>query len=204
MATQYPLIVSFYTQDWEYPKCANALKKNCEDLGLRHHIKEMPTTGDYVKNTSLKSQFIFETLTTFKEPVLWIDCDGSLLSHPKLLELPLVSHFDIAAPRHLNPNFRTWGVGTLWFNYTPATVNFVAAWRDRIGEGTDEHAFEKTWQNFSDRVHIYELPNSYFHLLYKDKDQPLSDAVIVHRLSKSPDKMRRKYPSDPRWVGEQQ
>ena len=201
--TSPPLIVSFYTQDWEYPKWADALRSNCEELGLRHHIKEMPTTGDYVKNTSLKSHFIFETLTTFKEPILWIDCDGSLLNRPTLLDFSLVSNYDIAARRHLRPDFRTWGVGTLWFNYTPTAVDFVNEWKTLLGEGTDEHAFEKAWQVFSNQLKVYELPDSYFHLLYKDGDLPAPNAVIVHRLSKSPDKMRRKYPNDPQWAKDQ-
>ena len=204
MPTQYPLIISFYTQDWQYPKLANALRQNCEELGLKHHIKEMTSTGDYVQNTSLKSRFIFETLTTFKEPILWIDCDGSLLDLPTLLDYPLVTQFDLAARRHLRPKFRTWGVGTLWFNYTPVAVDFVGAWRDMVGEGTDEHAFEETWKNFATQLKVYELPDSYFHLLYKEWDEPPPGTVIAHRLSKSPDKMRRKYPNDPQWGGDPQ
>jgi hypothetical protein len=203
MSTQYPLIISFYTQDWEYPKLADSLRQNCEDLGLKHHIKEVSSTGDYVKNTSLKSQFIYETLTDVKEPVLWIDCDGSLLDLPALLDRPLVDHYDMAARRHLRTGFRTWGVGTLWFNYSTTAVDFVSAWRNMVGEGTDEHAFEETWKQHCDLLKVYELPDSYFHLLYKEWDQAPPGTVIAHRLSKSPDKMRRKYPNDPQWTGDQ-
>lgn len=203
MSTQYPLIISFYTQDWEYPTLAEALRANCDHLGLKYHIQEMPSTGDYVRNTSLKSQFIHDTLTTVKEPVLWIDCDGSLLDIPALLDRPQVAEYDMAARRHLRPGFRTWGVGTLWFNYSPGAVDFVTAWRDMVGEGTDEHAFEETWKKHSDSLKVFELPDSYFHLLYKEWDQPPPGTVIAHRLSKSPDKMRRKYPNDPQWGGDQ-
>lgn len=41
-----PVIVSFYTDDWKYPAYAALLKRQCDDLGLEHHIEMLPRPWD--------------------------------------------------------------------------------------------------------------------------------------------------------------
>ena len=42
MASEYPLIISFYTDDWTYPQHADRLRGECDRLGLAHHIERRP------------------------------------------------------------------------------------------------------------------------------------------------------------------
>jgi hypothetical protein len=59
------LIVSFYTNDWEYPAHAERLRKECDALKLEHHIKEMPSAGGYLQNTCIKPRPWDVTLPPF-------------------------------------------------------------------------------------------------------------------------------------------
>lgn len=192
--TDAPTIVSFYTNDWEYPEYAERLKDNCKDLGLTCYIQERPSTGDYIQNTSIKPYFIQDALERYKGPILWIDCDGTLLKPPTALEHKSVSQFDFAAKQYKGPVSRSWHVGTLWFNYTEASIKFIKDWCAYSSIGTDENSFEMAWQDNRHLLNVYPLPPEYFIILTKYNCVPPDDAVIVHRLSTSPDKMKRKYP----------
>lgn len=188
-----PLIISFYTNDWVYPDYANALKKDCEGLNLDYHIVEKPSTGDYIQNTSIKPYFVQECIRKFNRPLLWIDCDGSILNLPILLESHNVKNFDFAAKKYAGPVERAWHVGTLWFNNSQQANIFVDDWCSLSGAGTDENSFENAWIKNKDQTKVYELPSEYFTILTKRNPDPPHGTVIVHRLSQSPDKIKRKY-----------
>lgn len=189
-----PLIVSFFTADWEYPIYANLLKKNCKDLKLDFHIVERPTTGDYIRNTSIKPFFIRECLDKFKRPILWIDCDGSLLQIPSALAYSNVSDYDLGARVYSGPVDRAWHVGTLWFNSNEKTLQFVNDWCELSESGTDENSFDSAWTKHKKNLNVYSLSSDYFSILTRRNPDPPENAVIVHRLSASPDKLKRKYP----------
>lgn len=188
-----PLIVSFYTNDWEYPDYAARLKKDCETLNLECHIVERPTTGDYIRNTSIKPFFIRDTLEEFKRHILWIDCDGSLYQLPRELKYSQIKEYDFAARVYSGPVPRAWHVGTLWFNYNDNVKKFVNDWCERSELGTDENSFEQAWKVNQHLLTVYKLPPEYFIILNKQIPVPGPDTVVAHRLSKSPDKLKRKY-----------
>lgn len=189
---QTPRIISFYTQDWEYPQHARRLSQECTALGLQHRIDCRSSTGSYLGNTCMKSQFVRECLDQETDPLLWIDVDGSIYRHPR--ELESLDGYDMAARRRrqVNEYGYAWHVGTLWFAPTPATREFVRIWSEH-STGTDENRFQEAWRQMQDRIRIYELPEQYF-FIYNSTNRhnlPL-DTVIAHRISRSDMKLREK------------
>lgn len=195
----FPLIVSFYTDNWQYPQYAHDLSVDCQRLGLEYNIQRKEDTGDYIKNTSLKANFIRDCLLQFQRPLLWIDVDGSLLQKPEFCRDLDPTAIDMAARRHQTIKDRAWHVGTLWFNYNARVLEFVNTWCQHAITGTDEHAFDQAWQSHHQALTASELPETYFIVETRHMIDPPPDTVILHRLSKSPDKMRRKYPNGPQW-----
>lgn len=175
-------LISFYTQDWEYPKHAARLRGECESLGMPCVIEELPSTGSYLKNTCLKPQFILDKLLELKSPVLWVDVDGSLVSLPDFNYLETF-YYDFAARKMAETRKRTWHVGTMWFNYTENAVGFLRKWIENTGNLSDESALEKTWQERNDLVMAIiasDLPEEYF-IILKKGEKPRG--VICHRIS---------------------
>lgn len=175
-------VISFYTDDWEYPRYAKALKNDCERLKIPNKIELLPSTGSYLKNTCLKPQFILDKLNELKSPVLWVDCDGTIL------DVPIFSKsFDFAARKKPLGNNRTWHVGTMWFNYTPSMLDFIEEWIKNTGNLSDESALEETWKNHGYLIDAVEVPESYF-ILLKRGEEPYG--IISHRISSSDSKRR--------------
>ena len=181
-------LISFYTRDWQYPKHAERLKRECETVVMPYVIEELPSTGSYLKNTCLKPQFILDKIQELKSPVLWVDVDASLLWFPDTSYYKSFN-YDFAAKKMPSERNRTWHVGTMWFNYTPNAIEFLEQWVKQTGNLSDESALEKTWQEFSHLLQAADLPSSYFRIMRKGKKLP-SDTVIAHRISDSSMKHR--------------
>ena len=182
----YPLkVISFYTPDWDYPKYADLLKKDCDRLGLDHYIVEKPSTNSYVGNCQIKAFFIRDSLEQFKCPILWIDADGSLLKSPDLLIDQNMAQFDIAGNHPVGSPHRV-HVGSLWFNYTDAAKKFIDVWCTSIEQKKplDDAAFNGTWDRMKNDIKFFTLPPSYFCILRNPGEANIpGDAHIVHRLS---------------------
>lgn len=190
----FPTIISFYTQSWEYVAHADRLRRECDALGLMHHIQELPDRGSWIENTRLKATFIHNALATLKRPVLWIDVDGSVHNRPLALLLPTAADF---AGRHQRTGpQRTWHVGTMFFNYTNPALELAARWRTQAeaAGGTDEAAFEDVWLAHARdlRVNYAELSEDYFVLPTYENPVVPRTAVISHRLSQCESKLAMK------------
>ncbi len=168
-------------------------------------IDELKSTGSYLRNTCLKPKFILDCLKQIESPVLWVDVDASLLGKP---ETPIKKNYidvfdwyeiksveflgelpDFAA-RPMSPDRdRTWHVGTMWFNYTPAMIEFLEKWIANTGNLSDESALEKTWQDDGWMLDTLDLPKEYFYIERKGQPVP-SGTVIMHRISDSEMKKR--------------
>ena len=184
----YPIITSFYTNDWLYPKYAKEMIDSCDRLGLKHHIKELDTTGSYLTNTRLKPKFIYDTITELKQPILWVDVDGMVLNKPDIFleDFP----YDFAGRHQRTGPKRMWHVGTLYFNYNEIVLDFLKEWVSHSSKSaTDEDAFEKTWKTH--QLSYTELPIEYFDIL-KNEFVRNKKQIIYHRLSKSPSKIMRR------------
>jgi hypothetical protein len=182
----YPLIVSFYTPDKDYPEHAAKLKADCGRLDLEYCIEERPSTGDYFGNTAIKPSFILDMLQRHKRNIIWVDCDCSLCKTPTLLEEPF--SFDLALCKKKGKLLNKWHVGTIGLAYNQKVLTFMQTWikeasdqgstkYNRIGDHT---AFVKVLPKFLGVLNITYIPKEY--CLYFEKDLP-ENAYIAHRIS---------------------
>lgn len=188
-----PTIISFYTDDWEYPKHAERLKKECNNLHILYDIRQLPSTKDYHANCRLKAEFILQRLQELKTPLLWIDVDGSLLKTPVELS-KLSQNYDVGLrPRRvIHSNGYNWHVGTMWFNYTGPALEFLTTYAT-TASGTDEHKLQQAWLKHQHNIRVYTLPEKYFVVINSSNRKNLpEDTVIAHRISKSDLKLAAK------------
>jgi len=185
-------VVSFYTPDWYYADHAQRLQVDCDRFGLNHHIVEVSSQGDYVKNCNMKPFFIKDMLHLHKSPVFWIDADGTINRKPELLMDHSINQFDIAGNKSRRDSTRI-HVGSIWFNYTPIVLELIESWCDHIARnGIDDAVFNKVWAEYSEKIKFYELPPEYFTILNTPTSPVPDDSCIVHRLSNSDLKMQYK------------
>lgn len=191
----YPTVISFYTPTWQYPTYGKQMQSSCGNLGLNHHIVQRDDTGNWLENTRLKPQFIYATIQELKRSVLWVDVDGSILKLPELLKHGYP--YDFAARPMPPKRERKWHVGTMYFNYTDATLAFLKEWNEKVVDvkGSDELALDLMWQDPESSIHqlhIGELPATYFEMLRGLTHAPSLSTIVCHRASKSESKMEMK------------
>lgn len=178
-------IISFYTPDWLYPTYARQLQIDCDRFELNHHIVEVSSQGNYVKNCNMKPFFIRDMLYLHKSPVFWIDADGTINRRPELLLSQSIKDFDIAGNKSQRDTTRI-HVGSIWFNYNSAVLDLVESWCDCIVKsGIDDAVFNKVWAQFYEKIKFYELPQEYFTILDTPDSPVPAESCIVHRLSSS-------------------
>jgi hypothetical protein len=186
-------IISFYTKSWEYSSHAERLKNECKALGLPYYIEEYQDTGDWLTNTRIKPNFIYEAYNKLKSPVLWIDVDGSIYNSPKFI-IDNGSLYDFMGRHQRTGPKRSWHVGTLYFNYTDKSSKLLEYWKNSTQDttGSDEASFEVIWSKYNQQLNLKycELPEEYFQIL--NLGGILPKTVIAHRLSKCPSKIDMK------------
>lgn len=190
---QQPLIVSFYTNDWQYPEHATRLREECAFLGLECKIEERQSTGEYLQNTCMKPFFIRDCLKLGR-PILWIDVDGSIYQRPDYF-LGNEENYDFQAKKMGPHRRRTWHVGTMWFNPTDIMKEFVEEWCKNSGACSDESALEATFRSKDWGLRTRDIPPEYFKLLL-NKGRAAQNDVICHRISTGESKRRQSYFAD--------
>lgn len=190
--TQELTVISFYTNTWDYPKYAEKLREQCDNLGLLHSIKLLPDTGDWLNNTKMKPRFILDTIEVIKGPVLWIDVDGSLLRYPKFI-IDRIDKMDFMMKLKSRGQGRTFHVGTMFFNYTEKSLNFLRDWVDQCEKGyaSDELHLDNLWNIYLQKTDLRwcDLPEEYFVMLRALTEIPHINTVICHRASKCNNKI---------------
>lgn len=186
-----PFIISFFTNDWEYPDHAVRLRRECQDLGIESHIVEIESTGSYRGNCSKKPQFILDSLQRFQRPLLWLDVDASILKYPRELISDEILRYDIAAIRK-KPNLDHWYVGSMWFNYTPVTVEFMKQWCQRVGTFVDDGAFQSVYVDHKHALRLMELDPSMHTVMIRGQPAISPETCFAHRISRGQSKQEEK------------
>jgi len=188
-----PVIVSFFTPEWEYASRAQALINRCNELGLAHDIQPRESRGNWNRNTAMKAQYIGQMLEKH-EHIIWLDCDGELRHVPAICVAHAHDEPVLAVPHQTMADHptspRAWHVCVLSIRRTPESLALVDAWIRRLqhSDATDELAFHETTRSLPGLVHA--LPERYCALPHNGIFQ--KDAVWRLGISKSPDKMAMK------------
>lgn len=190
VSRDYPLVASFFTQDWEYARHAAELRADCDHLGLDHRIEELPSRGKFAANCSMKPEFIRRCLLEERRPVLWVDVDSRLLQLPEWFRG--TDHlFDLQA-RHTIPQHRRhtmWHVVVMWWNCTPAVLEFMDRWIDctrrTLAEGGSEEAALEWTRRQGHSLRVRNIPWEYSDFGHPATDRP----VIKNTISKGAAKL---------------
>ena len=195
MAVLDTTVITFYTPGGEYKQRAAVIGEQCKRMGIRFLSKEWPAPEppleQYLGACRMKPHFILYAMMRLQSPVLWIDADAELRKDPRDA---LQEDMDFMAGRMPLTRDRTWHVGTLFFNNTWPAKALVALWIQHLdNETSDEAALERAWRTGEWNGRAAALPRSYHWCrgkvwLRKENQQLRDDTVILHNLSKSPEK----------------
>ena len=124
-------IISFYSEpsasSQYYTRCAKQFKANCENLGLKYSISELPSQGNYYYNTHLKPGFILDHIQSSVHDILWVDIDSHITKVPQISEeheRMFVKKRDLKPPRlHVFS-------GAIYLKNNETNVEFVTHWKE--------------------------------------------------------------------------
>ncbi|NBF24602.1 hypothetical protein [Enterobacter hormaechei] len=182
-----PVIISFFTQEWEYRSRALALAKQCDEMGIKNDFRPMESTGSWLRNTALKARFINQMLQEY-EHIIWFDCDGMFMQRPDLVLEHAVAEPVMAVPHQGLP--RNWQVSSISVRRTEESLALMARWAEyaRDNDVTDELAFHIVTTEMPGLV--APLPTSYC-ALPKSGVYP-EGAVYAAGISQSANKLALK------------
>lgn len=176
-----PMVVSFAFGDAYYLRAAEALRRDCERLGVDAHVveAELPAGTDWIEACRHKVRFIEECHRRFDRSVWWVDVDCRLLRPlPALgpsvdLGLFLRGFRDL---RSYDPMLlpRTWQPSILYFGATEVARRFVETMasleRRHTGRATDDWFLQEAWVGTAQVPTVAVLPPAWVEL--DDKPSP--------------------------------
>jgi hypothetical protein len=177
-----PIIVTAFSSNEYYIKCAEKFKKmfhrNCNNLLIMEQFNDC---GDWHSNTRKKPSIILKNLCEQKQTIMWIDVDAEIYNP---IELDVPNDIDMMAVRQEWGPRRTWCVGTILFNYTQNSIDFLTEWCNvcNSNKGTDEANLEIVWQkNWKNKLKTQLLPRKFF--MVNKLHEKQKDTVILHYSS---------------------
>lgn len=182
-----PTIVSFYGGSDYYYRSAEALKKDCEALGIPHDIVEIDTTGlKWPEICRLKIEF-YKTMHDKHGSIMWIDVDDRIVKVPAVLD---GLKFDLAGfggrrryIRDYDPYkvTRFWIPSILYFGPTERAARFIQAMADMEkatpADVTDDWVLHETWMTFDEQMNVGLFSPE---IMAKDMNSVNSQSVFVH------------------------
>lgn len=177
-----PTIITAFSSNQYYVECGKKFKKmfdsHCNNKLI---IEQFDDTGDWHSNTRKKPTIILKALESEKQTVMWIDVDAEIYNP---IELDIPKDIDMMGTKQEWGPRRTWCVGTMVFNYTKNSIEFLNDWSDSCisGKGTDEAHLELVWQNkWKDIITYKFLPKKFF--VVNKLHEKQRDTVILHKSS---------------------
>ena len=169
-------IISFYTDDY----CGHAnklftsiIEGQLVNAGYAVAILGMPESGSWQRNCNRKSQYVYQSLSEYKTPVLWVDADavinGPLTYIDELLTDPDVPTFSALMRAKPSHPWNTLQSGTLFFDYSDQAMRLVDRWMHHAIENPhtwDQVNLHHAYQDVAadDGFTFVNLPESYCHI----------------------------------------
>ena len=127
------LIVGFYTTNSIYEREANRMKASAARLGLSVALTPVPSVGTWVRNASMKAEFLSNARRSRRGPLLYVDVDAVFHGDP----WPLLDGMkgDIGVCR--DPLTGELLAGTILINDTAAAQDLLDVWKGRCNRDPD-------------------------------------------------------------------
>ena len=102
-----PLLISYYTQDQQYPQHAERLKSQLSELGIEYYIIEIPSDHNRQSNCNKKIQMFKDCMDKFDRPLIWLDIDSEVLKREEFYDFynNCIEQYDFVGKDKINqPN----------------------------------------------------------------------------------------------------
>ena len=192
------IIVSAFTQQYQ-GEVKPFIKAATENIGVGDQldVQLVPCQGSWRKNCGIKPSLILDMLLKHKQPVLWVDIDGRF-RHIFSIGGWLAQEYDFGiwfipnnkmSPSHVPGGCETndgMASGTMWFNYSRASLAFIRAWVDHESSLEQPSPWEQ--QDLGDlwykllaekkAPNTYRLPQAYCKVF----DVPWCNKAEIHEV----------------------
>jgi hypothetical protein len=191
---QFPLIVSFYTQNTLYQLEVQNLIASCEKWGLEYFVEAIPSLGSWEKNCAFKPLFLLKKILEFKRPLFWVDADAIFLQKPAILPC---FKLDFAVRINPWPDHHPSKVmsGSLYVNATVGGERILKAWAKKCLDCfNDPHRTEEIWdqivlrdvlQQGIEGAQVGVLPSVYASILGNPDDEKEEGEIIIGHMQAS-------------------
>jgi hypothetical protein len=186
------MYVSYATKNTPYEDLLrNTLWPSLLRNGLSCDFELPQSRGNWILNTQIKAEICYRMLIKHQCPIVMLDADAKVVRYPSKFE-ELTKDYDVAFH-----NLDTWLfwkgqegrekrealTGTLFLNYTPATLELVSKWvglNENNPKMNDMQSFQAAIKERS--VRIYQLPIEYTTILKFNNELPksITEPVIIH------------------------
>ena len=155
-----PIYTAFYTRGTIYEQEAARLRGSLDRLGLDHDIVAVDSRGDWVANTRMTAEFIYDQLCKYHgTPMVYLDADAYVWSRPVFFETVTA---DVAVHYRRGVELLN---GTVFFNSTPGARLIAAQYRELIHDNpgcvNEQTMLAKAIEAFPDAATVCHLPAWY-------------------------------------------
>ncbi|MET3647678.1 hypothetical protein ABIC60_002306 [Phyllobacterium ifriqiyense] len=192
------LVVAFYTRDSFYEREAQRMSASAIRLGLSVAMTAVDSAGSWVRNASMKAEFLFNERRARRGPLLYVDVDAVFHRDP----WPALEEYmgDVAV--HYDPRVKKLIAATILINDTPAALILMEMWKDRCNANPDiwdqvvlEQIIAEDAAADAPQFDVRHIPVAFCWIFDRLSNVPV-DAVYIEQLQAS-----REARNKPRWFG---
>lgn len=202
--------ISFYTPNGIYSTLIKDLESSLKKYSLDYTIEQLNDAGSWVQNCALKAEFILKHLKSEKQNtcLVWIDSDAQVIKYPELF-LFGDQEFMIRGepggrskvpagreriylphnwPQDVQPCW--FNSGTIFFRVCESSIKLCNTWiklKNQEPTSWDQWTLQQAWCDIQPKTEF--LPQPYCQI---DRLHGRQNAVILHRLASSEQKVNRK------------
>ncbi len=192
------LIVAFYTRDSFYEREAQRMAASAARLGLSVAATAVDSAGSWVRNASMKAEFLFNERLGRRGPLLYVDVDAVFHRNPWSALEEYMGDVAVHYDTHVNKLI----AATILINDTPAALRLMEMWKDRCNGNPDiwdqvvlEQIIAEDAASETQQFDVRHIPAA-FCWIFDRVSNTAVDTVFIEQLQAS-----REARSKPRWFG---
>ncbi len=175
-------VVAFHTTDPIYSNEAKRMLASAQRLELKTDITPVQSTGKWVRNASMKAEFLAKQRANHRGSLLYVDVDAVFHRNP----WPQLTQLDADIAVYYEENGRLLA-GTIFIADTPATQDLLNEWAKRCNANPDiwdqmvlEEILAEDMVMARPQYRVARLPVSFCWIFDKSDNLSTSEVFIEH------------------------
>lgn len=175
-------VVAFHTTDPIYSNEAKRMLASAQRLELKTDITPVQSTGEWVRNASMKAEFLAKQRTSHRGSLLYVDVDAVFHRNP----WPLLAQLDTDIAVYYEENGRLLA-GTIFIADTPSAQDLLNTWAKRCNVNPDiwdqvvlEEILAEDMLRTESQYRVARLPVSFCWIFDKSDNLSSSEIFIEH------------------------